>query len=150
MQRTDDTTGLQEMSDAWDGFIRAVRRARARSAAGADGDALSLSQYLLVVSLLDDDALPTGELAARAAVSAPSATRMIDGLERDGLVRRGPSPDDRRVVLVSLTAEGRRRVEAKREVLGRARRSVAEAMSPAERVEAARILRRMADMVDDL
>lgn len=145
-----DDIGIEEMGEAWDEFVRAVRRARARSAARLEDGGLSLSQYLLLVSLLDEEPLPTGELAARAAVSAPSATRMIDGLERDGVVRRSPSPADRRVVLVSLTDDGRRLVGEKRKLLAARRLEVARSLAPDERVEAARILRRMAGLVDEL
>lgn len=144
-----DDTGVEEISDAWDAFIHAMRRARGRSAAKLDGGRLSLSQYLLIVPLLDEDPLPTGELAARALVSAPSASRMIDGLERDGLVRRAASPQDRRVVLVSLTAEGGRVVGEKRDLIRQRRRELVRTLSPGERTEAARMLRRMAELVDE-
>jgi DNA-binding MarR family transcriptional regulator len=34
-------------------------------------------------------------------------TGLVDTLERDGLVKREPSPDDRRMLLVRLTVSGR-------------------------------------------
>ena len=37
-------------------------------------------------------------------------TRLVDGLERDGLVARHSCPDDRRGTLVALTDEGMRRL----------------------------------------
>jgi DNA-binding MarR family transcriptional regulator len=49
-----------------------------------------------------------GALAATEGVSAPTMSRLVDGLERDGLVRRLPDPDDARGVLVGSTPEGRR------------------------------------------
>ncbi len=49
-----------------------------------------------------------GEVAAAEGVAAPTMTRLVDGLERDGLVGRGPDPDDRRGVLVRATAKGSR------------------------------------------
>jgi len=49
-----------------------------------------------------------GALAAAEGVSAPTMTRLIDGLERDGLVARIPDPDDARGVLVRPSAHGRR------------------------------------------
>jgi DNA-binding MarR family transcriptional regulator len=49
-----------------------------------------------------------GALATAEGVSAPTMTRLVDGLERDGLVERRPDPDDARGVLVRATAEGRR------------------------------------------
>ncbi len=52
--------------------------------------------------------LGIGELAAAEGVAAPTMTRLVDGLERDGLVGRGPDPDDRRGVLVRATPKGSR------------------------------------------
>jgi DNA-binding MarR family transcriptional regulator len=60
-----------------------------------------------------------GALAAAEGVAAPTMSRLVDGLERDGLVRREPDPSDARGVLVRATANGtkilrtgrRRRVE---------------------------------------
>jgi DNA-binding MarR family transcriptional regulator len=49
-----------------------------------------------------------GALAAAEGVSAPTMSRLIDGLERDGFVLRGPDPDDARGVLVRATSTGRR------------------------------------------
>jgi DNA-binding MarR family transcriptional regulator len=64
----------------------------------------------------------------------------IDRLERNGLVRRDPDPEDGRGVLVSLTAEGRRVFEAMAPVhLANEARMVA-ALSPAQQAQLARLL----------
>jgi DNA-binding MarR family transcriptional regulator len=49
-----------------------------------------------------------GALAAAEGVAAPTMTRLVDGLERDGWVRRRRDPGDARGVLVEATAAGRR------------------------------------------
>jgi DNA-binding MarR family transcriptional regulator len=49
-----------------------------------------------------------GQLAAAEQVSAPTVTRLIVGMERDGLVRRERDPDDGRVVWLRPTAKGTR------------------------------------------
>ncbi len=49
-----------------------------------------------------------GALAATEGVAAPTMSRLVDGLERDGLVTRGPDPSDARGVLVRATAQGTR------------------------------------------
>jgi DNA-binding MarR family transcriptional regulator len=64
----------------------------------------------------------------------------IDRLERNGLVRRDPDPEDGRGVLVSLTAEGQRVFEAMAPVhLANEARMVA-ALSPAQQAQLARLL----------
>jgi DNA-binding MarR family transcriptional regulator len=52
--------------------------------------------------------LGIGALAAAEGVTAPTMSRLVDGLERDALVRREADPDDARGVLVRATAKGTR------------------------------------------
>jgi DNA-binding MarR family transcriptional regulator len=49
-----------------------------------------------------------GELSQRMMVSNGNITGLVDRLREQGLIRRKPSPTDRRVQIVSLTAEGKR------------------------------------------
>lgn len=49
-----------------------------------------------------------GALANAEQVSAPTATRLVAGMERDGLVRREPDARDGRVVWMHPTAKGTR------------------------------------------
>jgi DNA-binding MarR family transcriptional regulator len=51
--------------------------------------------------------LPMGKMGVRLMVHPASVTNVIGRLERRGLGGRGPSPDDRRVVLASITPAGR-------------------------------------------
>jgi len=46
-------------------------------------------------------------LARVSQVGVPSMTRMLDRLEKKGLVRRARSPEDRRKVILELTAAGK-------------------------------------------
>jgi MarR family transcriptional regulator for hemolysin len=115
-----------------------------------DGDELTLSQYHLLEPLIGGERLATCELALAAGVSAPTATRMLTGLERDGLIERVPCDADRRVVHVNLTDDGRDRVLAAR-ARGEARRAeIFASLSAGERREAARLLERLADAVEGL
>ncbi|MCL2090036.1 MAG: MarR family transcriptional regulator [Micrococcales bacterium] len=56
--------------------------------------------------------LSPGALLTETLVTSGTMTNRIDRLEEYGLVRRLPSPDDRRGVLVELTDTGRARVDA--------------------------------------
>lgn len=47
-----------------------------------------------------------GELAVAEQVEPPTMSRLIDGLQDDGYVRRGPDPLDARAVIVSATEAG--------------------------------------------
>jgi DNA-binding MarR family transcriptional regulator len=49
-----------------------------------------------------------GELSQRMMVSNGNITGLVDRLVEQGLIHRRPSPKDRRVQIVSLTAEGQR------------------------------------------
>jgi len=51
-------------------------------------------------------ALTLSELADAERVTAPTMTRVVDGLERDSLARREPHPEDGRSVRVVVTARG--------------------------------------------
>ena len=61
--------------------------------------------------------LTVSELAERIGTDAPSATVIVNDLERRGLAARQPHPTNRRAKLVSLTAEGK-------EVIARTRREM--------------------------
>jgi len=49
-----------------------------------------------------------GELAAAEQVRSPTMSRLVTGMESDGLVERRPSTDDRRAVTVTATPTGQR------------------------------------------
>jgi DNA-binding MarR family transcriptional regulator len=60
-----------------------------------------------VLSLLDRSGPQrVGELAASARTTQPGMTRLVGTLEREGLVRRTPAPDDSRAVVVAVTPHG--------------------------------------------
>lgn len=76
---------------------------------------VTLQQYnvLRILRGAAPEPLPTLDIAERMLERAPGITRLLDRLERRGLVRRVRCPEDRRRVLVSITTVGL-------ELLGRA------------------------------
>ena len=52
------------------------------------------------------------DLAAALSLSASGVTRLLEGLEEDGLVERATCPHDRRVAYAQLTDEGAARLRA--------------------------------------
>jgi DNA-binding MarR family transcriptional regulator len=65
------------------------------------------------------ESLRVTDLAEVLGVDAPTVTRKVQQLERDGLVTRQSDPDDRRASRIRLTTAGRRTIERVR----RARRA---------------------------
>jgi DNA-binding MarR family transcriptional regulator len=135
--------------DAWQEFIGALKRARGRSEPERSGG-LTLAQYYLLEPLLEDGAARMSTLAAEAGVSKPVATRMIARLGEQGLVSRQVDSTDARAVSVTLTAAGRRAVATKRAFVETRRHDLAEALDPEEREQAARLLLRLAAVIDEL
>ncbi|GAB11412.1 putative MarR family transcriptional regulator [Gordonia araii NBRC 100433] len=72
---------------------------------------LSAAQSSALSTLLFHGPLRMGALAEREGIRMPTATALVDGLAKLGLVTRRPDADDRRAVVVELTAQGRTTVE---------------------------------------
>ena len=64
-----------------------------------------------VLRVLRPGCLPTGKLAAELQISASAVTQLTDRLIRKGLVEREAAADDRRSILVGLSAKGKRLVD---------------------------------------
>ncbi|WP_083955876.1 MarR family winged helix-turn-helix transcriptional regulator [Tersicoccus phoenicis] len=71
----------------------------------ADGDWSTAQVGLL--NMLAESPLRISGIAARSGIRVPSATDLVNRLEKAGLVQRFPDPYDARAVLVRLTAHGR-------------------------------------------
>jgi DNA-binding MarR family transcriptional regulator len=83
--------------------IHLLRRVRVRDEElGLSGPRLSALSVVVFAG-----PLTVGELAAAEQVRPPTMTRLVDALQRDGLVTRGPNPRDARSVLVRATATGK-------------------------------------------
>mgnify|MGYP001130404967 CR=1 FL=1 len=72
---------------------------------------LSVPEWRVLACLMDVEGLSVGELAAMALMKQPRLTKVLDRMERDGLLKRRATSGDRRRVTLHLTAKGRARVE---------------------------------------
>jgi DNA-binding MarR family transcriptional regulator len=61
---------------------------------------------ILYVRDVEHAGMPAGSFASRMFTLNPDVPRIIDRLVKLALVERGPSPEDRRVVLVKITQKG--------------------------------------------
>ncbi len=141
---------LEPVVAAWNEFFASIRRARGR-AARQHGNELTLSQFGILKALAAaDTGLRIGELADAASIAAPTASRMIDTLEKEGIVARRRSATDRRAIAITLTPRGREMFASKEAVIETKRDQMFRSLSTAEREHAERLLRRMADLMEDL
>ncbi len=79
---------------------RLLARALARR---LDGIGLSIGHMPVLAALSEGAAMTQKDLAAQAVVEQPTMAATLSRMERDGLIRRIPNPDDARSTLVSLT-----------------------------------------------
>ena len=78
-------------------------------------------------------------------IAARSATEVADGLEARGLAERRPDPGDRRATLVEVTEHGAIVLDAIRAARGTEAERAFGRLSPADRDDLARILRKLRD-----
>jgi DNA-binding MarR family transcriptional regulator len=90
-------------------------------------------QCLLTLALAEDGALRRVDLAEQLLLTPSGVTRLLDGLERDGWVRKGTCSSDARVTYAVLTDEGRERLEsAGRSHVAQVRELFEQQLSPEE------------------
>jgi DNA-binding MarR family transcriptional regulator len=141
---------VNEIGPAFKAAMASVRRLRGRERRqrGEMRDA----QYSLLFSLWHSGRteLSAGELAHLADLTPATATELLDELEGAGLVQRRRSEQDRRVVLVSFTAQGLAAVEARRRQMEPRWREAFAEFSGEELRTAVAVLERMRQFFDQL
>jgi DNA-binding MarR family transcriptional regulator len=135
-------------ADAWDEFVVALRRSQARGQTAREDP--TLAQHYLLVQLKGEVGRPLWQLAQGAGIAAPTATCLVDGLERAGLVKRRRRQRDCRSVLVSLTKAGARALRRKHAQIARRRRMIYERPEPEERGHSERLLHYLTEIMDRL
>lgn len=89
------------------------------------GVPLAAGQFPFLAALDRLGPLAVGELAEAVGITQPGATRSVSELQRLGLVKARPAPQDQRRRIVSLTPKGQRTVDhAKREAWPRVESAV--------------------------
>ncbi len=102
---------------AWRGLLRvhsALVHELDRELEVTHGLPLTHYEVLLYLESAPGHRLRMAELASSVLLSQSGVTRLVDRLERDGLVAREPCPDDKRGLLAALTPAGLRRLEEAR------------------------------------
>ena len=122
--------------------IHLLRRLRSEDV----GTGLSAPRLSALSVIVFAGPIAMSDLAAAEQVRPPTISRLVKDLEREGLVRRLPDPNDGRVQRVEATREGARLLHEGR------RRRVAALAADLARLPAQRrsLLARAADILEDL
>jgi len=99
------------------------------------GDAGLTKEEWKVLMALHDSVRSHGWLCQDLDVSTKAMTNRLDKLERRGLIRRAPDPQDRRGVLLKLTNTGQSQLEEYIEAGGKRERELADELTVAEKQE---------------
>jgi len=110
MNGDDTTKELREnvVTDLRRGTLRLARRLRAERPAGA----LSANKVLVLAYLNRAGQSTPGAIADAERQRPQSLTRVFTELEREGLITRSPSTEDRRASVLELTPAGREALSA--------------------------------------
>ncbi|MBR2821168.1 MAG: MarR family transcriptional regulator [Clostridiales bacterium] len=68
---------------------------------------ITYTQYIMFLVLWEKDGITVGELCKRLRLDTGTVTPMLKNTEKQGLIRRTRSEDDERVVVISLTEDGK-------------------------------------------
>lgn len=144
----DPSTPTGQVGVAFKRAMVALRRLRGRESQRIGQ--LSFAQLGLLHGLAGRSQCSARQLAEHSDLSPATVTQMLESLEAAGLVTRTRSAEDRRVVHTVLTEQGAAVVEGRqRDMEERWKVALAE-FSVSELTTAAKILDRIADMVETL
>jgi DNA-binding MarR family transcriptional regulator len=140
-----------DASETWRAIITAFTRVNGVLADEMASETdVSLEWYgiLLMLTQADGGAMRPSEVADGIGLSRSATTRLVDRLERDGLVKRDTCPTDRRGSFVSLTPRGERLfMSAGRVHLRGIDEHVGSHLTAQEMADLRRILTKLADAV---
>jgi Transcriptional regulators len=107
-------------------------------------------QYLLELLWETPDGLTVGEIAERLAVEAPSITRTVQRMARQGFVEKHPHPTDARLVIVKLTMKGQALEQVIPQVMSHLEEQMLAGLSEVEQAFLMRLLKHMHQNLEDI
>ncbi len=108
VSRPAERTVARQVESVLNALRRTVRNFRAAAMTAEKTLGISGAQHFVLEKLADSPALSLNELAARTLTHKSSVSVVVSRLVLRGFVRREPSSADRRGIVLTLTAAGRR------------------------------------------
>ena len=80
---------------------------------------ITYTQYIMFLVLWEKDNITVGELCRRLMLDTGTVTPMLKNTEKQGLIKRTRSEEDERVVVITLTEEGKALYKKAKELPGK-------------------------------
>lgn len=111
------------------------------------GSELSMAQYVHLRTLKEEGPVSQSELSSRLGIEKASSTRVLDELAQKNLILRERDRKDRRMIIVSLTADGHRKID---QAMSSARSAADLALEEFDEEELHRLFMALDKMIDNL
>jgi DNA-binding MarR family transcriptional regulator len=103
----------------------------------------------LLMTLQCHGSCKMADLGTYLSVTPRSVTKLVDGLESEGLLVRQTHPDDRRITMIRLTADGMHVCKESALANHAAVSAIYEQLSSTERQQFSRILKKLIDLMTE-
>jgi DNA-binding MarR family transcriptional regulator len=131
--------GAAELGELLVGAWRAFTR---KGLAGFQAHGLSPARVRLLLALATAGGIRMSSLAEQLGVTNRAITRLVDALQREGVLARRPDPDDRRAIRLELTEAGVALVDKIQRLQHQVSEQIFAPLSQPERDQLAGLLRR--------
>ncbi|PFE68481.1 transcriptional regulator [Bacillus cereus] len=111
---------------------------------------MSQSRLELILQLFEVDEISQKALQQEVNIDNAAITRHLKQLEANGMITRRKNPDDNRITLVSLTEEGRNKIQVYQEEKERFATSAFKGLSEEERDNLLTMLDRIQENIKEL
>lgn len=143
------TTPSPDLEDLADAFFVAAHALKRTVNARFQATGLSMARLRVLFQLSVNGPSRMGELSTCVDVAPRTMTSTVAVMERDGLVRRSPDPEDKRATVVEITDAGLRSFEEGRRLQARAVADLFDVLDDDQRSALREILARLEEVAAD-
>jgi MarR family transcriptional regulator, lower aerobic nicotinate degradation pathway regulator len=123
-------------------FFRLWRASNTQTAAALQSIGLTPALFAVLNYLQVREGANQQQIGSAMGIDSSTMVSLVDELERAGLAKRRPHPQDRRAREVLITPEGRQTLKRARELANEVEGDVLQGLSPAERGQLVTLLRK--------
>ncbi len=123
-------------------FFRLWRASHTHTAAALQSISLTPALFAVLNHLRSRDGAIQQQIGAAMKIDPSTMVSLVDQLERAGLAKRRPRPEDRRAREVLITPKGRRTLKQARELAEKVEDDVLQGLAPSERSQLIALLQK--------